>query len=357
MSKLIRYGLIGSGQMGAEHILSIRAIENAKVVAIAEPNEKSRELASLMLSKENAVSYYDNYLDMLESTTLDAVVIATPNMTHQEILLGAMKYPVDILVEKPLAISIGGARAILEASRDRSNIVWVGMEYRYMPPVAELVKKIRSGYAGDVKMISIKEHRYPFLQKVGNWNRFNENTGGTLVEKCCHFFDLMRLISQSEPVSVMASGGQDVNHLDENYDGRVPDIIDNAFVIVNFENGVRAMLDLCMFGEAASNEHEIEVTGNIGQVSMALPASTVISGTRKGGRTSLSSEHVEDKTVGFQGFHHGSTYLEHIDFIKAIENRNSAVVGLEDGMVAVGIGVAAQLSIRENKVVKMSEIL
>lgn len=63
---------------------------------------------------------------------------------------------------------------------------------------------------------------YVFSQtQVGNWNRFNKNTGGTLVEKCCHFFDLMTLIIDSKPTRVMASGGQSVNHLDEEYDGQV----------------------------------------------------------------------------------------------------------------------------------------
>jgi hypothetical protein len=51
-------------------------------------------------------------------------------------------------------------------------------------------------------MLSIREHRFPFLTKVGDWNRFSENTGGTMVEKCCHFFDLMRLITRSEAVRV-----------------------------------------------------------------------------------------------------------------------------------------------------------
>ena len=57
------------------------------------------------------------------------------------------------------------------------------------------------------------------LRKVDDWNRFSSRTGGTLVEKCCHFFDLMRLILKSEPTRILASGGQDVNHLDEQYHG------------------------------------------------------------------------------------------------------------------------------------------
>jgi predicted dehydrogenase len=54
-------------------------------------------------------------------------------------------------------------------------------------------------------MLTIREHRFPFLSKVGDWNRFNRNTGGTFVEKCCHFFDLMRLILKLGPG---AGGGE-----------------------------------------------------------------------------------------------------------------------------------------------------
>ncbi len=69
----------------------------------------------------------------------------------------------------------------------------------------------------------------------------------------------MRLITQSEPVSVYCSGAQNVNHLDELYDGRRPDIIDNSFSVVQFANGARAMLDLCMFAEVSRNQEEVRV--------------------------------------------------------------------------------------------------
>ncbi len=81
----------------------------------------------------------------------------------------------------------------------------------------EEVNEIHKKTIGKLKMLSIREHRFPFLKKVKNWNRFSKNTGGTFVEKCCHFFDLMRLIIRSEPVSVYASGNQDVNHINESY--------------------------------------------------------------------------------------------------------------------------------------------
>ena len=64
------------------------------------------------------------------------------------------------------------------------------------------------------------------------------------MEKCRHFFDLMRLINKSNPSQIMASGSQDCNHLDEYYNGEKCDIWDNGYVIIDFENGTRAMLEL-----------------------------------------------------------------------------------------------------------------
>ena len=117
-----------------------------------------------------------------------------------------------MLVEKPLftdPADLDRVRAL-----GLSAPVWVAMEYRYMPPVAALIAAAQQA-TGGIRMLTIREHRFPFLPKVGDWNRFNAQTGGTLVEKCCHFFDLMRHILRDDPVRIMASGGQDVNHLDE----------------------------------------------------------------------------------------------------------------------------------------------
>ena len=124
-----------------------------------------------------------------------------------------------------------------------------------------VLAEIRAGTVGQVQMVTIREHRFPFLVKIGDWNRFNRDTGGTLVEKCCHFFDLMNLLVDDRAVRVMASGAQDVNHVCECYNGEVPDIFDEAFVIIEYKHGARSMLDLCMFAGASRNEQDISVVG------------------------------------------------------------------------------------------------
>ena len=137
------------------------------------------------------------------------MVIASPNHTHHQILLDAIERPVHILMEKPLCTTLADCREVVEAAAasGHDRVIWMGLEYRYMPPTQRLIEELDAGTVGDVKMVAIREHRFPFLPKVDNWNRFSRNTGGTLVEKTCHFFDLMLQITQARPVRVYASGG------------------------------------------------------------------------------------------------------------------------------------------------------
>ena len=102
-----------------------------------------------------------------------------------------------MLVEKPLCTTVADCQRRGATGRPPvrpSRVVWMGLEYRYMPPTQRLLAEVRGGTVGNVQMVAIREHRFPFLHKVGNWNRFSRNTGGTLVEKCCHYFDLMNLV-------------------------------------------------------------------------------------------------------------------------------------------------------------------
>ncbi len=358
----LRYGIIGSGMMGIEHMLNIAAIDGAEVTAIADPVTESRELAKAFSGLDGvdgrpSIAEFDHHGALLESGLCDAVVVSTPNSTHVDVLGDVLAAGIDVLVEKPLCTTVADCRRVIEAAEDHPGVVWVGLEYRYMPPVAELTRAVHEGVVGDVKMLAIREHRFPFLPKVGDWNRFNRNTGGTLVEKCCHFFDLMTHVLRSEPVRVMASGAQDVNHLDEMYDGEVPDILDNAFVIVDYASGARALLDLCMFAEGSTHQEELVAVGVTGKLEAFLPDSTLRTGLRTDGRPGVRTETVHDDRVRYEGFHHGSSYLEHLDFIAACRAGSAPGVSLQDGLLSVAVGVAAHRSIDEGRAVTLDEVL
>ena len=352
-----RYAIIGCGMMGREHMANLALIDGAELVAIADPDEGSLQAAGAVAEALNMhVSLYKDADDMLAKEAPDAVIIASPNHTHFNVVQPVMETGAAILLEKPMCSRAQLAKTLEKAASAYGSLFWVGLEYRYMPPVTRFIERVHAGDAGDIKMLAIREHRFPFLKKVGDWNRFNSNSGGTLVEKCCHFFDLMRHILRDEPVSVFASGAQDVNHLSESYSGQVPDIIDNAFVMVDFAGGTRAVLDLCMFAEGSEEQEEISAVGSLGKLEVKLPSSQVVFSQRHGqvddkGQRIPDRKRPEIEQVSTPadalaaGSHHGATYFQMHDFHEALIHNTAPLITARDGYRSVVMGAAAQESI------------
>jgi len=360
----LRVGVIGTGMMGCEHIGNLRALAGTRVVAAADPDPSSREHAGEAAG--GPVALFDDHRRMIDDVPLDAVIVATPNHTHRGVLEALWDTDLHVMIEKPLATTVDDGRAIRDRAGAHAGVVWMGLEYRYMPPVAALLGRVAAGDAGRLRMVSIREHRFPFLVKVGDWNRFNRNTGGTLVEKCCHFFDLMDLLVGERPWRVQASGAQDVNHLGESYDGAVPDILDNAFVIVDYPGGARGLLDLCMFAEGSRWEQELSVVGDGGKVEAHLPnfmelsrgrAPEIVVGDRGPGWPVSEQAVADDPRIRHHGGHHGASYLELLAFRDAIRAGTEPEVTVDDGLWSLATGVAAHRSIDHGRPVLLAEVL
>jgi len=354
MSQTIRYAIIGAGMMGNEHIRNIAITDGAEVVAAADPHAGSRDWARLTMDGR-PIALYADHRDMLAAPdAFDAVIVATPNFTHRAVLEDVLATGAHVLIEKPLCTTLEDCQWVAGATRGYGGLVWMGLEYRWMPPVTRFLDEARAGAAGDIKMLTIREHRFPFLRKIGDWNRFNRNTGGTLVEKSCHFFDLMRLITGAEPRRVMASGGHDVNHFDERYDGETPDIMDNAFVIVEFDNGMRAAHELCMFVTALEQREHLTVTGTKGALEVLIPQGTLAHTRNTGNATTRTTIDVDQKVLE-AGYHHGASYYQHLAFQEAIRTGSTPLVTVDDGLRAVAMGLAAHRANDEKRVVDMAE--
>ena len=354
MARDIRYGVIGTGMMGIEHIENLNALEGAVVSAVSDPDPVSRGHGQRVAGVGDDAVFADHQ-SLLASGLVDAVVLASPNFTHAPILHDIIDAGLHVLAEKPLCTTVEDAVRVVDHADGYESVAWMGLEYRYKPPIAKLVADVGTGEVGDVKMVAIREHRFPFLPKVGDWNRFRRNTGGTLVEKCCHFFDLMHLVANADAVRVFASGGQDVNHLDERYGGETPDILDNAFVIVDYANGVRGMLDLCMFAEGSKNEQEISVVGDLGKIEAYVPENLVRTSYR--GVRPMVDTIVADDTIAYMGLHEGASYLEHVDFLDAVRSGMPPKVTFKDGLRSVVVGIAAHRSIDEGRPVFIDEVI
>ncbi len=364
MTKTTHYGVIGCGMMGQEHLRNIALLPDTQVSAIYEPDA---EMARIAAGFAPDARFCDSLEDMLAIEQLDCLVIVSPNFCHMDQLeLIARLRPLPVLVEKPLFTDPADVERLVALRDSYPAPIWVAMEYRYMPPVAALLESVDTA-TGGIKMLTIREHRFPFLPKVGDWNRFNQKSGGTFVEKCCHFFDLMRLLTKSEPVRVMASAGQDVNHLDEVYNGKTSDILDNGYVIVDFANGMRAMLELCMFAEGARYQEEISAVGPNGKIEALVPGPGRFWPAHLGEapipqiiispRDPKGPEHRDfpvDPTLLEAGDHNGSTYYQHEGFLALVRGeRDQPDVSLEDGWKAVEMGQAAQQSALTGQVVPL----
>ena len=360
----LNYGLLGCGMMGGEHIRNIQLLDNCRVHAIHEPDESMRALAK---TTAPGVRFHDSLEELVADPELDCLVIASPNYMHvQQLKKIVTLRSLPILVEKPLATDPADEAFVKELQTSYDSPIWVAMEYRYMPPLARFIEMCDE-VTGGVCMLTIREHRFPFLEKVNDWNRFNKYSGGTLVEKCCHYFDLMRLITQSEPARVMASGAQMVNHLDEHYNGERSDIWDAAYALFDFDNGAKTMLELSMFAEGSEYQEHISAVGPKGKIECFIPGPTrfwpdhlgdppeprlVISPRSPSGPTVIDV--IVDAELLAAGDHQGSTYYQHQGFRRVVLGEQAPEVTVNDGWLAVRMGMAAQQSSEQGKVVNFS---
>ena len=177
----------------------------------------------------------------------------------------------------------------------------------------------------------------------------------------------MRLIMKSEPVRIMASAGQANNHLDEKYNGRTPDIWDNGYVIVDFESGSRAMLELCMFAEGSNYQEEISVVGTECKVECFVPGPGRFWPTHLGpaptpkiivSPRAPKGPHIIDIPVDTKllqaGDHNGSTYYQHQKFQQVVLGNQQPEVTLKDGLIAVQMGMAAQEAASQARIINFS---
>ncbi len=361
-----RFNIIGSGVMGQEHIRITLMERRATIHGIYDPNPKSVEMGKNMFafmgSKEVPV-IYDSLEAACNDPEVDGLIICTPNFSHIDVVRVAAKSGKHILLEKPMATTIADAKEIAELAWDYKAVFQIGLQYRYKAMYVEAIHEgLERKSVGDIKMISITEHRLPFLDKVNQWNKFSKYSGGTLVEKCCHYFDLMNLFAQSKPKEVYATGSMAVNFLDFEHKGEQSDILDNAFVNVIYENDIRAAFSLCMFSPMFYEE--LVLCGDEGRLRTFecedfLPGERlktsmeIMRGEGMPSRVSTPSYPTYIENTG----HSGATYYEHINFVDNIKGLKTNTATVDEGFWSIVVGVAAEESAKTGKPVLIKDLI
>jgi predicted dehydrogenase len=361
-----RFNVIGAGSNGQEH-MRVTALEGrAAIHGIYDPNPRSIETARATHSQfapGQELVVYDSIEAACNDPAVDGLIISTPNFSHIDVIREAVQSVKHIFLEKPMATTIADAYEIVQLAENHPAVFQIGLQYRYKAMYVEAIyEAIERQSIGAVKTISILEHRVPFLDKVKQWNKFEKYSGGTLVEKCCHYFDLMNLFAGSKPVSVFATGSMAVNFIEFEYYGQKSDIIDNALVTVVYENGVRASFNLCMF--APMFYEEITLCGDSGRLK-AYEIEDFLPAQRSKTHLEIHTGETLPSRIGTPCYpayiessgHNGATFFEHQYFIDNIEGKPTNTASPIEGFWAVVVGAAAEESVKTGKVVQIQELL
>ncbi len=351
--------IIGTGTIGQEHMYVATLLGRARVHGIYDSQVQSMDSA-----EKNFKDYSDQslirYADLASACSdpeVDALMICTPNYTHADVLKVAMRSGKPIFLEKPMATTLVDADAIVKANDAYPSFIQIGLQYRYKAQYIEAFHEVQQRTSvGVVKTISMSEYRPPFLDKVGQWNKFNQYSGGTLVEKCCHYFDLINLLADAMPVRVYASGGQAVNFLDFQKDGVPADIDDHAFVIIDYANGVRANFTLNMFCHDFTEE--LVITGDRGRlvanelfnVHQQQPSKATIVLEKGEWGASKQTDVTYAREIEKSG-HHGATYYEHVAFVDQLDGKACESATPVQGLWSMIVASAAQHSIKTQQAV------
>lgn len=359
--------IIGTGIMGQEHIRNTMIEGRASLYGIYDQNPNSVEAAKRefrQFAPDKELMVYDSLEAACLDPETDILMICTPNYTHYDIVKEAVKSGKHILLEKPMATNIKDGYEICKLVQNYKNIFQVGLQYRYKAIYAESIKEaVEQKSIGDIKTISILEHRIPFLDKVNQWNKFSQFSGGSLVEKCCHYFDLFNLFAGAKPEKVYATGSMGVNFKSFVYNNNgKSEILDNAFVVIDYENGVRANFSLCMF--APLFYEQLIICGDKGHL-MASEKENFRSGPKVKNYMEINLGDERPARIINPQYpdsveelgHHGATFLEHIKFMDNIEGKKCNTATVDEGFWSVVIGVAAEKSVKTGNAVIIKDLL
>lgn len=347
--------------MGMAHLLLLNNVvaDKVRVEALCDLNSDDVEACANLFPYK--VRVFDDYRKLLDRDEIDAVVISTPNHTHKQIALDALRAGKHVFCEKPLATSLEECDEIIGAAEREGKILQVGLVYRYSPLYRQMHKLVVDGGIGTVHLMWCKELLGAFY---GEW-RFKERcSGGAIVEKNCHHFDIFNWFIGSRPKRVCAFGGQNVIRrgtavevvvMDTHEKNVVTDseIIDNAVFIIEYENGARAQLTLCFFSPYG-NDLEIGAVGDKGKIESWVKAHLIHLWKNSEAGEMQVFEPASD--VSQHGVFHTGAYQQHTAFVDAIVANTAPFCDGKVGRDSIVVALAAEKSLKEKRVVAIDEI-
>ncbi len=384
----VRFGLIGVGNRGIHGYLKILNqyfVARAQIVALSDSSQRRLQEIRREFGKE--CRYFSDYRKMLLLPNLDVVIITTPDFTHEQIAIDALEVGKHVICEKPLAITAKGCDRVIQASVRAGKILQLGLVLRYTSFHRKLKALVDARVVGNVRTVSMLDYYNEGKTYFRRWNRFERNTGGLLIHKGCHAFDILNWLVDSPPQRVGAFGGLDVfkpepgkplrcRDYEQKYSchgsalldpqswekaqkmdysdfdlclwNSQKDTHDNSTVMIEYENKGRASYTGCFFSVRMTRCYS--VVGDEGEIE----ADSVSSKIKV---YSLSSRDTITYDIGSSVFAHGGGDKHLLDaFFTCVRERKEPLADGQAGKLSVLVGLAAEKSVRERRIVEISEL-
>jgi predicted dehydrogenase len=388
-------GIIGMGARSVAYarILHKHEDKDVSLRAICDKDaEVLDEYCEKYLNSDSELLKYSDHCQLLENKDIDSVLICTPDWTHKEIVIDAIKSGKNIFLEKPIATTVDDCIEIYKADFENEKVFMLGFELRNSMIFKKIKELVSAGHIGDIMSIEAKEmlsyiHAGSFFRR---WHRFSKNNGGMLNAKCSHDLDLLSWIIDSDPAFVSAFADRSFFVPDPkaamscdkcskkriciyDYDKQKyadhkrirgnnwcvfnceKDIFDHEVVIIKYQNKVTASFTLSMVSSEANRTLvcfgtkatlKADVMRSVIEVDFIEPKNTerykfdLSSDVHLGGDREIMDEFVFRVKNGSGGY-------------KKDRNKNNC----RAGVISSGIALAAEISIKAKSTIDMKELM
>jgi myo-inositol 2-dehydrogenase/D-chiro-inositol 1-dehydrogenase len=335
----VRIGLIGAGRIGTLHGDNLtRSVAGARVEALAENRLRDEQRA--WAEKNGIKKIHKDPDEIWKDPDIDAVFICSPTDTHADFIIRAAEAGKHIFCEKPIHTDIGRIKEALAAVDKAGVKLQVGFVRRFDHNHKKVHDTVASGRLGKPHIVKITS-RDPEGPPPG----YIAGSGGIFLDMTIHDFDMARYLALSEVTEVTAYGNVNIDPEYKKYND-----VDTVAVMLKFENGAIGLID----NSRASHygyDQRTEVHGDKG---------CVLAGNDLVDTTCISTEEgvLREKPVWFFLERYNNAFIaEAVSFVEAIRGNKNIPVDGKDGLMAVYIALAAGKSFRENRPVKLSELM
>ena len=335
---MVTVGIIGAGRIGKVHTESIcNYVRNAHIKTVADPfMNETTEKWLLSMGVENTTQ---DYHEILNDPEIDAVLICSSTNTHSPISLEAIAAGKHVFCEKPIDHDLSKIKQVVEALKGSNIKYQVGFNRRHDHNFAAVKQAVVDGKVGDVHIIKITS-RDPEPPSA----EYAAVSGGMFLDMTIHDFDMVRFLAGCDAEEIYVQSAVLVDPAI----GEAGDV-DTAVITLKMENGAIAVIDNSRRA-AYGYDQRAEVFGSKGMVATANDTlSTAVLSNAEG----VTGE----KPLYFFLERYMQSFATEVKgFISAIENDTDTLVGVEDGLKPVLMGIAAKKSVLEHRPVKLSEI-